>query len=83
MINAYLRRLRAVAEHDPAVAGAFIAVVGMRRAAGHVLRPATALRVPARPAPDGRHLPVAGVRHGELRVGDHHSPARVRPGRRS
>ena len=34
LINAYLRRLRAVAEHDPAVAGAFIAVVGMRERAG-------------------------------------------------
>jgi 2-polyprenyl-6-methoxyphenol hydroxylase-like FAD-dependent oxidoreductase len=45
LINAYLRRLRATAEHDPAAAGALIAVVGMRERPGHVLRPAMAARV--------------------------------------
>jgi 2-polyprenyl-6-methoxyphenol hydroxylase-like FAD-dependent oxidoreductase len=45
LINAYLRRLRATAEHDPAVAGAFIAVVGMLERPPHVLRPAIAARV--------------------------------------
>ncbi len=75
-INAYLRRLRAVAEHDPAVAGAFIAVVGMREPPGHVLRPATALRVARGPRPDGWRGAVAGVRHGELRVGEVATPLR-------
>ena len=77
-VNAYLRRLRAVAEHDPAVAGAFIAVVGMREPPAHVLRPATALRVPARPAPRApwRDPARRGVRRGELRVGDVTTPLR-------
>ena len=76
LINAYLRRLRAVAEHDPAVAGAFVAVVGMREPSGHVLRPATALRVLRGPRPNGWREPVAAVRHGELRVGEITSPLR-------
>ncbi len=76
VINAYLRRLRAVAEHDPAVAGAFIAVVGMREPPGHVLRPATALRVLRGPRPNGWREPVAAVRHGELRVGEITTPLR-------
>ena len=45
LTNAYLRRLRATAEHDPAVAAAFIAVVGMLERPPHVLRPAIAYRV--------------------------------------
>ena len=76
VINAYLRRLRAVAEHDPAVAGAFIAVVGMREPPAHVLRPPTALRVLRGPRPNGWREPVAAVRHGELRVGEITSPLR-------
>ena len=76
VINAYLRRLRTVAEHDAAVAGAFIAVVGMRQPPAHVLRPATALRVLRGPRPTGRHLPVAAVRHSELRVGEITTPLR-------
>src|SRR5829696_6991642 len=44
LINAYLRRLRARAEHDPAVAAAFAAVVGMREPPGHVLSPAVLAR---------------------------------------
>ena len=52
LINAYLRRLRATAEHDPVVAAAFMAVVGMLERPPHVLRPAIARRVargPRRP----------------------------------
>ena len=45
LINAYLRRLRATAEHDPTVAAAFIAVVGMLQRPPYVLRPAIACRV--------------------------------------
>lgn len=40
-INAYLRRLRAVAAHDPRVAEALVQVIGMRERPSHVLRPAT------------------------------------------
>jgi pimeloyl-ACP methyl ester carboxylesterase/2-polyprenyl-6-methoxyphenol hydroxylase-like FAD-dependent oxidoreductase len=76
VINAYLRRLRGVAEHDPAVAGAFIAVVGMREPPGHVLRPATAMRVLRGPRPNGWREPVATVRHSELRIGEINSPLR-------
>lgn len=51
-INAYLRRLRAVAEHDRQVAEALVQVIGMRARPPHVLRPATMRRVlrGARPA---------------------------------
>ena len=44
-VNAYLARLRAVAEHDHAVAGAFIAVVGMQAPPESLLRPAILRRV--------------------------------------
>ena len=75
LINAYLRRLRATAEHDPAVAGALIAVVGMLERPPHVLRPAIAARVARGP----RALPcserVEGVRRRELRIGGATHPA--------
>ncbi len=51
LINAYLRRLRATAEHDVDVAGAFSAVVGMLEPPRHVLRPAIAARVARGPRP--------------------------------
>jgi 2-polyprenyl-6-methoxyphenol hydroxylase-like FAD-dependent oxidoreductase len=44
-VNAYLTRLRARAEHDPVVAGAFAAVVGMMAPPPSLLRPAIARRV--------------------------------------
>ena len=50
-INAYLRRLRATAAHDPAVAQALIAVIGMVERPPHVLRPAIAVRVARGPRP--------------------------------
>ena len=58
-VNRYMRRLHAVAEHDPVAAAAFAAVVTMHERPSHVLRPALALRVaaggrrnrPRRPAP--------------------------------
>jgi 2-polyprenyl-6-methoxyphenol hydroxylase-like FAD-dependent oxidoreductase len=51
LVNRYLRRLRATAEHDPAVAGAFSAVIGMLEPPRHVLRPAIAVRVARGPRP--------------------------------
>jgi 2-polyprenyl-6-methoxyphenol hydroxylase-like FAD-dependent oxidoreductase len=53
LVNAYLRRLRATAEHDHHVAAAFSAVIGMVEPPRHVLRPAIAVRVargPRRPS---------------------------------
>jgi 2-polyprenyl-6-methoxyphenol hydroxylase-like FAD-dependent oxidoreductase len=70
LTNAYLRRLRATAEHDPAVARAFSAVVGMLERPPHVLRPAIAVRVARGPRPIVRSERVEGVRRGELRVGE-------------
>jgi pimeloyl-ACP methyl ester carboxylesterase/2-polyprenyl-6-methoxyphenol hydroxylase-like FAD-dependent oxidoreductase len=68
---AYVRRLHATAAHDPAVAAALLAVIGMLERPSHLLAPAVAARVlrgPRRtpgPAPE----PAAGVRRSELRVG--------------
>ena len=45
LINAYLRRLHAVAEHDPALALAFIRVVGMLDRPQRLLRPGPVGRV--------------------------------------
>jgi pimeloyl-ACP methyl ester carboxylesterase/2-polyprenyl-6-methoxyphenol hydroxylase-like FAD-dependent oxidoreductase len=76
IINAYLRRLRATAQHDHAVAGAFTAVIGMLERPAHVLRPAIALRVargPHRPSFTER---VEGVRVRELRIGGLRTPLR-------
>jgi pimeloyl-ACP methyl ester carboxylesterase/2-polyprenyl-6-methoxyphenol hydroxylase-like FAD-dependent oxidoreductase len=76
VINAYLRRLRARAEHDVAVAGAFSAVIGMVERPTHVLRPAIAVRVARGPRPvswsEGGH----GVRLGELCVDGLRTPLR-------
>ena len=83
LVNAYLRRLRATAEHDPAVAGALIAVVGMLerpppRAAPRDRRPRR-----ARPAPVC--LERAGRRGAPARAAYRRSYARrcARPGRRT
>jgi pimeloyl-ACP methyl ester carboxylesterase/2-polyprenyl-6-methoxyphenol hydroxylase-like FAD-dependent oxidoreductase len=76
LINAYLRRLRARAEHDPAVAAAFAAVVGMREPPGHVLSPAVLARVLRGPRPAAWSGHAAGVRRSELRVGDLRTPLR-------
>src|SRR5215207_8508422 len=77
LINAYLRRLRARAEHDPAVAGALAAVIGMREPPAHVLRPAVLTRVLRGPAPVGWSERAAAVRRSELRVGDVRTPLRA------
>jgi pimeloyl-ACP methyl ester carboxylesterase/2-polyprenyl-6-methoxyphenol hydroxylase-like FAD-dependent oxidoreductase len=68
-VNAYLRRLRAVAQRDPEVAGAFIAVVGMREPPSHVLRPATMRRVLRGPRPADWEPEAGGVRRRPLQVG--------------
>jgi hypothetical protein len=47
--------MRATAEHDPAVARALSAVIGMLERPPHVLRPAVAVRVARGPRPASRH----------------------------
>ena len=69
-VNAYLRRLRAVAQRDPAVAGALVSVIGMREGPAHVLRPATARRVLRGPRPATWTAEAPGVRRRALQVGD-------------
>ena len=63
LINAYLRRLRATAEDDPAVAAAFIAVVGMLERPPHVMRPAIARRVARGPVARSTSTTAAHRRH--------------------
>jgi alpha/beta hydrolase fold len=72
----YLRRLRAVAATDPVVAGAFIAVVGMRERPPHVLRPAVAARVVRGPRPVEWSDRAERVRRRELCVGAVSTPLR-------
>ena len=84
LVNAYLRRLRATAEHDPAVAGAFIAVIGMLERPPHVLRPAIAARVARGPRP--RRLERARRRRAPARAARRrgtHAAARGRAGGRA
>jgi pimeloyl-ACP methyl ester carboxylesterase/2-polyprenyl-6-methoxyphenol hydroxylase-like FAD-dependent oxidoreductase len=76
LINAYLRRLRATAEHDPAVARALTAVVGMVERPPRVLRPAIAARVARGPRALAWSERVGGVRVRELRVGGLRTPLR-------
>ena len=75
-VNAYLRRLRATAEHDAAVAGAFSAVIAMRATPRHVLRPSIAARVLAGPRPAPPSGTASGVRRGILNVGGVSTPLR-------
>ena len=44
-VNRYLRRMHAVAEHDPVAAAAFVRVVGMLERPSSLFRPSLALRV--------------------------------------
>ncbi len=76
ILNAYLRRLQATAEADPVVAGAFIAVVGMREPPPALLRPAIARRVLRGPRATAWREEVEGVRRSELRVGGVRTPLR-------
>jgi pimeloyl-ACP methyl ester carboxylesterase/2-polyprenyl-6-methoxyphenol hydroxylase-like FAD-dependent oxidoreductase len=76
LVNTYLGRLRAAAENDPVVAGAFIAVVGMREPPPHVLRPAVAARVLRGPGARDWNERLERVRRSELRVGDVRTPLR-------
>lgn len=69
-VNAYMRRLLAAAEHDAAVATAFIRVTGLLDPVPRLLRPAIALRVLARGGVRGS--PLQGTR-----------PDAGRPARRS
>ncbi len=47
-VNRYVRRMHAVAEHDPVAAAAFVEVVTMHRRPAHMLRLGLALRVAGR-----------------------------------
>jgi pimeloyl-ACP methyl ester carboxylesterase/2-polyprenyl-6-methoxyphenol hydroxylase-like FAD-dependent oxidoreductase len=76
LVNAYLRRLRARAEQDPAVAAALIAVVGMIERPPHVLRPAIAARVARGPRPVAWSDRVEGVRRRDLCIGGVRTPLR-------
>jgi pimeloyl-ACP methyl ester carboxylesterase/2-polyprenyl-6-methoxyphenol hydroxylase-like FAD-dependent oxidoreductase len=76
LINAYLRRLRATAEHDVTVARAFVAVIGMLERPPHVLRPAIVARVARGPRPAPWSERDEGVRQRELRVGEVCTPLR-------
>ena len=60
-VNAYMRRLRAVATHDPQVAEAFVQVIGMRARPPRVLRPATMRRVLRGSASQDPQRQMAGV----------------------
>jgi pimeloyl-ACP methyl ester carboxylesterase/2-polyprenyl-6-methoxyphenol hydroxylase-like FAD-dependent oxidoreductase len=64
----YLGRLRATAAQDPAVAGTFIAVTGMREPPSRLLRPGIVARVLRGPADLAWCEGGAGVRHGELTI---------------
>jgi pimeloyl-ACP methyl ester carboxylesterase/2-polyprenyl-6-methoxyphenol hydroxylase-like FAD-dependent oxidoreductase len=76
VVNAYLRRLRATAEHDRTVAGALVAVTAMREPPAHVFRPAVVARVARGPRPPAWDARVAAVRRSQLRVGDVVTPLR-------
>ncbi len=76
ILNAYLRRLRATAEADPVVAGAFIAVVGMHEPPPALLRPAIARRVLRGPRATAWREGAEGVRRSELRVDGVRTPLR-------
>jgi 2-polyprenyl-6-methoxyphenol hydroxylase-like FAD-dependent oxidoreductase len=81
LINAYLRRLRATAEHDLTVAGAFSAVIGMVEAPRHLLAPPIAVRVARGPRFASSIRRVDDVRTHELR-GDDVGSSRREAGRR-
>ena len=60
LVNRYVRRLHAVAEHDPETAAAFMAVVGMRERPASLFRPRVAARVLRGPRPGRAETPVHG-----------------------
>jgi pimeloyl-ACP methyl ester carboxylesterase/2-polyprenyl-6-methoxyphenol hydroxylase-like FAD-dependent oxidoreductase len=76
LINAYMSRLRATAEHDAAVAHALIAVIGMLEPPPSVLRPAIARRVAGGPRPLPGARTVEGVRRSEIEVDGVRTPLR-------
>jgi pimeloyl-ACP methyl ester carboxylesterase/2-polyprenyl-6-methoxyphenol hydroxylase-like FAD-dependent oxidoreductase len=75
-INAYLQRLRASAEHDTEVAGAFASVLAMTERPERLLRPAIARRVLAGPRSRAKHDRVPGVRRRTLEVDGVRTPLR-------
>ena len=74
VLNAYLRRLRAAAVDDNAVAGALIAVVGLVEQPRTLLAPGIVRRV-AR-GPRARPAPALPLRRGTLRIGGVATPLR-------
>jgi pimeloyl-ACP methyl ester carboxylesterase/2-polyprenyl-6-methoxyphenol hydroxylase-like FAD-dependent oxidoreductase len=76
-VNAYLRRLHAVAAHDPDVAAAFATVIAMLERPPSVLRPGVVARVArGRRRSAGAPAAPASVRRAELVVGDVRTPLR-------
>jgi pimeloyl-ACP methyl ester carboxylesterase/2-polyprenyl-6-methoxyphenol hydroxylase-like FAD-dependent oxidoreductase len=73
LLNRYLRRLRAAAEHDHAVAGALIAVTGLLEEPRTLLAPGIVRRVARRPRAAGASAPS---RSRPLRVGAVTTPLR-------
>jgi flavin-dependent dehydrogenase len=67
-VNRYMRRLHAVAQHDPVAAAAFASVVTMHERPSHVLRPALALRIlrSGRLQPPGHRVRTAPDRYRRL-----------------
>ena len=74
VLNAYLRRLRAAAVADHAVAGALIAVIGLVEEPRTLLAPRIVRRV-AR-GPRARPAPALPLRRGTLRIGGVTTPLR-------
>ena len=74
VLNAYLRRLRAAAVDDHAVAGALIAVIGLVEQPRTLLAPGIVRRV-AR-GPRARPAPALPLRRGTLRIGGVATPLR-------
>jgi hypothetical protein len=84
LINAYLRRLHAAAEHDPQLALAFIAVVAMLDRPQRLLHPArvarvltAGLRAGKRPGTPARPAPSAAPRLPRPRPAPPTAPART------
>jgi pimeloyl-ACP methyl ester carboxylesterase/2-polyprenyl-6-methoxyphenol hydroxylase-like FAD-dependent oxidoreductase len=74
--NAYLQRLRAIAEHDTEVAGALASVLAITERPQHLLHPRIARRVLAGPRLRARRERAPGVRHGSLQVDGVSTPLR-------
>jgi pimeloyl-ACP methyl ester carboxylesterase len=75
-VNAYLARLRAVAEHDPRIAGAFSAVIGMIEPPQSLMRPAVLARGLRGPRWTGWSERRTEVRRSEPEIAGVRTPVR-------